>query len=76
MRGLLMLLLVFGCDDSMVGGMGGAGGTGGSGGHHPPPTPPPPNDIRFDLSGLNRYVTGNPAAYAISGLAASPVGRA
>src|SRR5262249_11515053 len=56
-----------GCDDSTVtGGMGGAGGTGGSGGNHPP-TPPPPNDIHFDLGGLNRYVTGNPATYAISG---------
>jgi hypothetical protein len=66
MRYMLMLLLVVGCDDAMTGGMGGAGGTGGSGGHHPP-TPPPPNDIHFDLSGLNRYVTGNPATYAISG---------
>ena len=65
MRFMIALLCVLGCDDSNV--SGGMGGSGGSGGTHPPPTPKQPNDIKFDLSGLNRYVTGNPATYAVSG---------
>src|SRR5689334_13767749 len=65
MRYLIALLCVLGCDDSTI--SGGMGGSGGSGGTHPPPTPKQPNDIKFDLSGLNRYVTGNPATYAVGG---------